>query len=531
MSQMTLRTKFLSGFGTLLLLTGALAFTSVHAMNALNEELDRVVHRMWSRADRTSQLAGTIAELTGFQQAILLRSILSDSAGMERSRSAAAEAEKKVNRLFTELIPSLDSQHDRQVVTDLQDKANSARAIREQVTRLIAAQQMNDALQVMGEQLIPAYESMGRLAQTFLEDQRQKMAAGAEDARSEAATNRLAALIAIGLTVLCALAITLLLRRMISELNGLTAEVAQGADQVARAALQVNSVSHSLAQGASEQSSSLEQTSASAEQINSMVHKNAENSKAAAEFTTTANRILSEANHKLSGMLDSMKDISTSSEKISKIIRVIDEIAFQTNILSLNAAVEAARAGEAGMGFAVVAEEVRNLAQRCSQAAKDTSVLIEESITNARTGKIRLDEVALAMRQVTTNSTEIGKLSEEVSSGSDEQTRGIEQISRALLQIQEVTQRTSASAEEGAAAGSQMRTESEHLKDTVQHLRTMLGLTSIHRSVAPGTRTPGFDHSRNKTVSNTAGGNSTGARVDMPADSAFEAFANESEWK
>ena len=113
----------------------------------------------------------------------------------------------------------------------------------------------------------------------------------------------------------------------------------------------------------------------------------------------------------------------------------------------------ARRAGEAGMGFAVVAEEVRNLAQRCSQAAKDTSVLIAESITHARTGKVRLDEVAEAMQQVTVNSSEIGRLSEQVSSGSDEQARGIEQISRAILQIQEVTQKTAASAEEGAAAG------------------------------------------------------------------------------
>src|SRR6202011_3715616 len=108
-------------------------------------------------------------------------------------------------------------------------------------------------------------------------------------------------------------------------------------------------------------------------------------------------------------MTTSMREIGASSGKISKIIKVIDEIAFQTNILALNAAVEAARAGEAGMGFAVVADEVRNLAQRCSQAAKDTSVLIAESIAHARTGKLRLDEVAQAMQQVTMNSSEIGK--------------------------------------------------------------------------------------------------------------------------
>jgi methyl-accepting chemotaxis protein len=248
---------------------------------------------------------------------------------------------------------------------------------------------------------------------------------------------------------------------------------------VAQAAAQMNTVSQSLSQGAAQQSASLEQTSASAEQINSMVHKNAENSRTVAEFTATANHLLTDANRKLRQMLESMKDISTSSEKISKIIRVIDEIAFQTNILSLNAAVEAARAGEAGMGFAVVAEEVRSLAQRCSQAAKDTSVLIAESITHARTGKVRLDEVAQSMQQVTANSAEIGKLSEQVSSGSDEQTRGIEQISRAILQIQEVTQRTSTSAEKGAAAGAQMRLESEHLNGAVQRLRNMLGLTDL----------------------------------------------------
>ena len=133
------------------------------------------------------------------------------------------------------------------------------------------------------------------------------------------------------------------LRRMVAELGTTmqTGEVARGAQQVGRAAaVQMNTVSQSLSQGATEQSASLEETSASAEQINSMVHKNAQSSKTVAEFTTTANRVLTEANQKLSQMLDSMKDISTSSEKISKIIRVIDEIAFQTAniILSLNAA-------------------------------------------------------------------------------------------------------------------------------------------------------------------------------------------------
>jgi len=175
---------------------------------------------------------------------------------------------------------------------------------------------------------------------------------------------------------------------------------------------------------------------------------------------------------------------------------VIDEIAFQTNILSLNAAVEAARAGEAGMGFAVVADEVRNLAQRCSQAAKDTSGLIEESIQHAKTGKVRLDEVAGAMRQVTDSAVQVQRLSNEVNAGSEEQARAIEQISEAILQIQQVTQQTAASAEEGASAGAQMSAEAEHLQTAVNRMRAMLGVNggegTGHRSQRQASPNPEF---------------------------------------
>ena len=246
MPQMTLRTKFSAGFGALLVLTGALACTSIHAMNSLNAELERVVHRMWTQADRTSQLEGTLAELAGYQQAILLRSVLSDTAGVEHSRSAAAEAETRVATLFSELLPTLDSAPDRELVAGLQAKANAARATREEVSRLMQAQQMNDALKLVGEKLLPAYEDIQREASGFLNDQRRKMAVAAEDARSRASGNRMIAFVVIACTVLCALLIAISLRRMIAELNTMTAEVAKGADQVARAAVQMNSVSHSL---------------------------------------------------------------------------------------------------------------------------------------------------------------------------------------------------------------------------------------------------------------------------------------------
>ena len=169
-----------------------------------------------------------------------------------------------------------------------------------------------------------------------------------------------------------------------------------------------------------------------------------------------------------------MREINVSSQEISKIIKVIDEIAFQTNILALNAAVESARAGTAGMGFGVVAEEVRNLAQRCARAAEDTSRLIEGSIKNSRDGQERLDEVAVAISAITENTDKVKLLVDEVNRGSHEQARGMEQITNAIAQMQQVTQKTAASAEESASAGQQLDAQSSSFRAVVNRLTELI---------------------------------------------------------
>ena len=191
-------------------------------------------------------------------------------------------------------------------------------------------------------------------------------------------------------------------------------------------------------------------------------------------MTETAHRV-EDANHNLEEMVQSMKEINSSSEKISKIIRVIDEIAFQTNILALNAAVEAARAGEAGMGFAVVADEVRNLAHRSAQAAKDTAALIEESIAKSNEGNKKLQLVAGSIQQVTGSATQVKVLVDEVDVGSQEQSRGIEQIATAVTQMETVTQRSAASAEESAAASEELAAQAQALHDIVERVRQLVG--------------------------------------------------------
>ncbi|MFN7939568.1 MAG: methyl-accepting chemotaxis protein [Bryobacteraceae bacterium] len=258
-------------------------------------------------------------------------------------------------------------------------------------------------------------------------------------------------------------------------LRAIVSELSEGAVQVAGAAAQVNASSQSLAQGSSEQASSLTETSASSEEINAMARKNSDNSATAATLMTQSQQKFARANTSLDHSVVAMTEINTQSDKISKIIRTIDEIAFQTNILALNAAVEAARAGEAGMGFAVVADEVRNLAQRCAQAAKDTATLIEESIVKSNDGKTKVDQVATAIREITCETEKVKTLVDEVNLGSQEQARGIDQIGKAIMQMEQVTQQTAARAEESAAAAEQLNAQSDALKEIVGRLTLLVG--------------------------------------------------------
>lgn len=251
-----------------------------------------------------------------------------------------------------------------------------------------------------------------------------------------------------------------ILRQVVEELSG-------GADQVAAASAQVAISSQSLANGASQQAAALEETSASGEEINSMARTNSGNTQAAAGLMAQSLEKFVLTNKALKQTVKAMGEIDAQSGKIFKIIKVIDEIAFQTNILALNAAVEAARAGESGLGFAVVAGEVRNLAQRCAQAAQDTATLIEESLGKSKDGKARVDNMAVDIEALSKEAAQVRTLVDEVNTGSQEQARGMEQIGKAMTRMERLTQTTAANAEEGAAAAAELKAQSDSMKNTV----------------------------------------------------------------
>jgi methyl-accepting chemotaxis protein/methyl-accepting chemotaxis protein-1 (serine sensor receptor) len=264
------------------------------------------------------------------------------------------------------------------------------------------------------------------------------------------------------------------IRQVNAMLRNSVVELSESVVQIASAASQVAASSQSLAQGASQQTATIEETSSASAEINSMAHRTTENSRTTAELVGRSQEGFARTNQSLTEMVGAMDGINASSQKISKIIKVIDEIAFQTNILALNAAVEAARAGEAGMGFAVVADEVRNLAQRCAQAAKDTADLIEDSIQKSDGGRVKVDQVAVSIKAITAESSKIKELVDEINLGSVEQSTGIDQISRAITQMEQVTQSSAANAEESAAAAEELNAQAEAMKDVVERLRAMV---------------------------------------------------------
>ena len=248
-----------------------------------------------------------------------------------------------------------------------------------------------------------------------------------------------------------------------------------GADQVTAAAGQVSASSQSLAEGASEQAASLEETSASLEELSSMTKRNAESAQEAKVLSNQTRAAAEIGAVDMEAMKTAMDDIKSSSNDIAKIIKSIDEIAFQTNILALNAAVEAARAGEVGMGFAVVAEEVRNLAQRSAQSAKETAAKIEVAISKSEHGVRISSKVALSLGEILEKARQVDTLVAEIATASGEQNQGLSQLNTAVGQMDKVTQANASNAEETADAAKELNAQSQVMRENVAELTKLIG--------------------------------------------------------
>lgn len=484
-AQWTIGKKLGLSLGFLVILTLAVGFVAWRAVSSLGDQLDTAINRTTAKillADHISQLTD---QISADNRGMMLGYMNKDAKFVQSNMADMADKRRTIDNEIQQIRPLLLTAEGKAATEELEQSWGMYDPLLRQYQELGEKGNFAEAQALLTDGLAPARARIDANSDKLIKVERDLLAQSQKDAAATSSSSRWSLIVAICISLATGILVVFVLRMINSSLRKAISDLSEGAGQVASAAGQISSSSQSLAQGTSEQAAALEETSASSEEINSMARKNTENSQSADALVAQSQQKFAETNHSLEAMVVAMSDIKTSSDKVSKIIKVIDEIAFQTNILALNAAVEAARAGEAGMGFAVVADEVRNLAQRCAQAAKDTAALIEESIAKSNDGKTKVDQVAVAIRSITEDSAKVKTLVDEVSLGSQEQTRGIEQVAKALTQMEQVTQQAAANAEESAAAAEELNAQASTLTAVVCQLNALVGgAEDVQRSQA-----------------------------------------------
>ena len=473
--RMTIGKKLMVSFGALVVLTLVLGFTSMSSITGLGSLLDTAVNKTSRKLDLAGRIRASVYSMRWSARGIVLSVALKDDEDHRKAVEAFRKSATEVRANLAEIRPMLVTAEGRTAADHIETGLASWSRFAEQMIQLCNSGQLLEADRVRKTQQRPAAAAIESAANEILRLEQQLLAEAVREGGSAVAASRRIGMVLLGLSLALGTLMLFVVQQSCSALRRLARDMAQGADQVANASCQLASSSQSIAQGASEQAASLEETSASSEEINCMTRKSADSARSAADLASQVDHGVLSANEHLEALVASMNQINTSGEKVAKIVKVIEGIAFQTNILALNAAVESARAGEAGRGFAVVADEVRSLAQRSAEAARDTAALIQESVSSSRDGRTKLAQVEQVVRSITGSVAEVKKLVDEVHVGSQEQWKGIQEISKALTQIDHVTQTNAAAAEQGASASEQLSGQSQMLRDMVETLTALVG--------------------------------------------------------
>jgi methyl-accepting chemotaxis protein len=423
--------------------------------------------------------------------------------------SSGAEATKKVLETMKQIEALLSSEKEKALFEKLKEVRKGFAAGRDELTKLKAAGQSDEANTLLEKAFIPVANNYRDTVGEFLDLQRKNLDALSAEVDTVEASSRiqLIALAALVLLfgVVCAWRLTAGITRpleaavaaarkvadgdltgridvrskdelgqlqqaltdMNSKLLQIVGQVRTGTDAIATASTEIAAGNLDLSSRTEQQAASIEETASSMEELTSTVKQNADNAMQANTLVNNASNIAVRGGEVVSEVVKTMEDITTSSKKIVDIIGVIDGIAFQTNILALNAAVEAARAGEQGRGFAVVAAEVRTLAQRSANAAKEIKTLIDDSVGKVATGSVLVERAGATMEEIVTSVKQVTDIMAEITAASREQSTGIEEVNRAIAQMDQVTQQNSALVEEAAAAAASLQDQSAQLAQVV----------------------------------------------------------------
>ena len=532
MNQLKISTRLAVAFAVMVLLLIALVAVSLVRSAHQRAELKDVVDVRIPIIKALGALNDGVNE-----QAIQLRNlaIFTSEAIVKSATSQIAAASADVDVQYTTLNTLVSSEKGKELMARMQQRGGDFLKLRDQYLTTLQQGQRDEALKLLEEQLRPAQRAyMAAIDEQFEYQFKTTVDAGALAESAALALQRdvlIAAALAIGIAIF--LAITIIrsitrplaqaveaadrvaggdlsgqivvqskdetghllsaLQRMQQSLVNTVSTVRQNAEGVASASAQIASGNNDLSARTEQQASALEETAASMEELGSTVRQNADNARAANQLAVSASTVAVQGGDVVAEVVETMKGINASSNKIADIISVIDGIAFQTNILALNAAVEAARAGEQGRGFAVVAGEVRNLAGRSAEAAKEIKALITASVERVEQGTALVDKAGATMTEVVSAIRRVTDIMGEISAASSEQSAGVGQVGEAVTQMDQATQQNAALVEEMAAAASALNAQAGELVNAVAVFKLDANSTSSHspaRTSAAPARAP-----------------------------------------
>jgi methyl-accepting chemotaxis protein len=483
MNSWTISRRIISGFAAMVLIVIALGVFAIWRGQALNRAIAVL-------AENALPSVLTLRACGGATRDNILTAMLYADTETDSQRAALEEHmdsnRAQVDELVEKYETLISDSEDRRLFEEVKRARLAFRSARSRYLDLVRQGKPEEHKKMLAEVVIPAFEASVKAIDANIE-YNEKLAMDVSTASRAAARSSIRLIsFALGVAlVVASLLIWQIVRSTNRVLRDLAANLDQGAMQTASAARQVSAASQTLSSGASEQAASVEETSASLEEISTMIRSTADNAEKAKALAGVAHAVAQAGSRTMLDMTQAMAAIDASSAEVAKIVKNIDEIAFQTNILALNAAVEAARAGEAGAGFAVVADEVRSLAQRSAAAAKETAQKIEAAIASSRNGSQSCDKVGESLKQIAEKVSSTDSLVREIATAAREQAQGIEQINTAITQMDQVTQSNSASAEESASAAEELDAQAASLKDMVGQLRQLVGGATTVSTPAP----------------------------------------------
>ena len=484
MKNLTIAQRIVGGFATLLLLTALLGGIAYFGLKRVQDYSQQITQDTMPTAILLGELRSLVKEnvINTYRHAMTETN--------ETQRFAAIEADMKrvteeTTKRYTALEGFLVDDEDRKSFAEITAAREPYTKTRAEILVESRTKSAAEMAVIIDSRLSPLYQryiaAIDQMADTNNATGKVAMA----NTDETVAGTKVLLLSCFAAAFLISLAVAYVIIRGLNQiLHRISTSLAEGSAQVNSAAAEVSSSSQTLASGSSQQAASLEETSASLEEISSMTKRNAESAGRAKDLANHTRTAAETGASDMGAMTEAMDAIKASSDNIAKIIKTIDEIAFQTNILALNAAVEAARAGEAGAGFAVVAEEVRALAQRSATAAKETANKIDDSIQKSGRGVELSAKVASSLSEIVDKARQVDALIGEISTASQEQTQGIAQVLTAVTQMDSVTQTNAASAEESASAAEELNAQAHCLDEAVGELKRLVSGTA---TVAPAT--------------------------------------------